>query len=130
MKYELTNESINHLGITLYRIKALKDFNNVRKGDLGGYIEKESNLSQNDNAWVSGNAWVSIGNCTEKVINLINLCQFNITAYNDYIIVGCKKHTREEWNKLLENSDLYLDKCSNKKEQSKLHFYVSSLIQD
>jgi len=58
MKYELTNESINHLGKTLYRIKALKDFNNVKKGDLGGYIEKESNLSQEYNAWVSGNAKV------------------------------------------------------------------------
>ena len=44
-KYELTNDSIEYDGVTLYRIKALRDFNNVKAGDLGGYIEKEENLS-------------------------------------------------------------------------------------
>ena len=34
------------------RIKAVKDFGNIKKGTLGGYIEKESNLSQTGNAWV------------------------------------------------------------------------------
>lgn len=28
-------------GITLYRVEALKDFGNVKKGELGGYIEKK-----------------------------------------------------------------------------------------
>ena len=58
-KYELLKEeSINVYDITLYRIKALKDFNNVKAGDLGGYIEKEENLSHEGNCWVSGNARV------------------------------------------------------------------------
>lgn len=57
-KYKLTNESIEYLGRTLYRIEALRDFGNVVKGDKGGYIEKEENLSQDDNAWVYGNARV------------------------------------------------------------------------
>lgn len=34
------------------RIKAVKDFGNIKFGTLGGYIEKESNLSQKGNAWV------------------------------------------------------------------------------
>lgn len=34
------------------RIKAVKDFGNIKFGTLGGYIEKESNLSQTGNAWV------------------------------------------------------------------------------
>lgn len=42
----------------LFRIKALISFGNVRVGDVGGYIEKEENLSQSGNAWVSGNAEV------------------------------------------------------------------------
>lgn len=42
----------------LYRITALRDFGNVRKGDVGGLIEKESNLSVEGNAWVSRNAKV------------------------------------------------------------------------
>lgn len=57
-KYELTNEYIIYLGKKLYRIKALKNFGNVKIGELGGYIEKEDNLSQYDNAWVYGKAIV------------------------------------------------------------------------
>ena len=38
-KYELTNETINYDGRILHRIKAIKDFGNVKKGDLGGWIE-------------------------------------------------------------------------------------------
>ena len=57
-KCKLTNESIEHFGHTLYRIEALKDFGDIKKGEKGGYIEKEDNLSQDDNAWVYGNAEV------------------------------------------------------------------------
>jgi carbonic anhydrase/acetyltransferase-like protein (isoleucine patch superfamily) len=57
VKYELTEKKI--IGkTTLYRIRALKDFSNIKAGDLGGWIESERNLSQNDNAWVFDNAQV------------------------------------------------------------------------
>lgn len=46
------------LGNQLYRIFALRDFADIKAGDKGGYIEKESNLSHDDTAWVSGNARV------------------------------------------------------------------------
>ena len=42
----------------LFRIKALKDFNDVKKGDIGGYIQSEKNLSQYDDCWIYGNAIV------------------------------------------------------------------------
>ena len=58
MKYKLTKETKEVYGIKVYQIEALKDFNNVSKGDKGGWIEKEENLSQEDNSWVSGDAWV------------------------------------------------------------------------
>ena len=57
-KYELTGEIKMWLGRKLYRIKALIDFKSVKAGDLGGWIEKEENLSHNDNACVHGNARV------------------------------------------------------------------------
>ena len=57
-KFELTTESITFLGRTLFRIKALISFGNVKAGELGGYIEKEGNLSHEGDAWVCGNAWV------------------------------------------------------------------------
>ena len=58
-KYKiLEGQYIEVCGKKLYRIQALKDFKGVKSGDIGGYIEKESNLSQSGNAWVSGNARV------------------------------------------------------------------------
>ena len=57
-KFELTTESITFLGRTLFRIKALISFGNVKAGELGGYIEKEGNLSHEGDAWVYDNARV------------------------------------------------------------------------
>lgn len=188
MKYELTKNTINRLGKTLYQVKALKDFSGVRKGDLGGYIENVDNLSQSDNAWVYGNAWisgkamvfdnarvsgdvmvydnarvydnavvfdnaelygnaivcgnarvfgnaevygnarVSIGSCTDKAINLINLCQYNITSYNDYIIVGCKVYTKSKWLELLNDKNLFLDECRDRASQKLMYDTVIFLL--
>lgn len=57
-KFELTTDFITAFGIKLFRIKALIEFGNVKAGELGGYVQKEENLSQNGNAWVYGNARV------------------------------------------------------------------------
>jgi carbonic anhydrase/acetyltransferase-like protein (isoleucine patch superfamily) len=59
MKYELTNETQEVDGITLHRIRALQDFDSVSAGNFGGWIEAPNNLSQDGNAWVSDDAWVS-----------------------------------------------------------------------
>lgn len=51
-KYKLTNEKKKLWDRTLYRIEAIRDFGNICKGDKGGWIEKEKNLSHSGNAWV------------------------------------------------------------------------------
>ena len=64
-KYELLEDdtiTINGGNIKLYRIKAciqlkLRD-KTVNKGDLGGYIQCEDNLSHDGNAWIYDNAKV------------------------------------------------------------------------
>lgn len=58
MKYEFTGETKVYLGITLKRIRAIIEIDafGVAKGSLGGWIEKESNLSHSGNAWVQGSA--------------------------------------------------------------------------
>ena len=58
-KFELTTETKICDGRTLYRIKALESFGGVCAGDLGGWVEKEKNLSHGGDAWVSGDTWVS-----------------------------------------------------------------------
>src|SRR5260370_20815815 len=45
-------------GTTLYRIRALKDFGNVKAGDLGGFVGSERNLSQDGNCWIADDAQV------------------------------------------------------------------------
>ena len=57
-KFKLTTDTKMWFGRKLFRIQALVDFKDVKKGDLGGYVEKENNLSQDGNAWVYGNARV------------------------------------------------------------------------
>jgi NDP-sugar pyrophosphorylase family protein len=53
MKYELVKEEGTHL----FRIKALKDIDNmfmpaIKKGDLGGLVEGYYNLSKKGNCWI------------------------------------------------------------------------------
>ena len=55
-KYELTNISMEFKGRTLYRIRALKDFSDVKAGDLGGWVSNEDNLRQEGNCWIYNNA--------------------------------------------------------------------------
>ena len=59
-KFELTdNFIINAFGVKLFQIKCTKSFKYAKEGDLGGYVEKDENLDQESDAWVSGNAEVS-----------------------------------------------------------------------
>lgn len=63
-KYEIVSgKHMKWDGHTLYRIKACRSFTTnsgrkVKKGDLGGWIEKEDNLSQkeNDTSWIFDDA--------------------------------------------------------------------------
>ncbi len=43
-KYEFTDEVKEYLGVTLHRIIALINFNDIKKGELGGFIEKKRKL--------------------------------------------------------------------------------------
>ena len=65
-KYELTDTTKPHPfqeGVVLHQIRALRDIPRfgVKSGDVGGWIEKEANLAQDGDAWVSGDARVSGG---------------------------------------------------------------------
>ena len=59
-KFELTGEFVTNIfGKKLFRIRALVAFGDVEAGELGGYVEKEDNLSDEGDAWVYGNARVT-----------------------------------------------------------------------
>ncbi len=54
--FKLTKETKIIFERTLYRIEATVDSKWAKKGEKGGFVEKEDNLS--DNAWIYGNAIV------------------------------------------------------------------------
>ena len=62
-------------GTVLHQIRATKDLpmHNVERGDVGGWIEKPENLSEN--AWVSGDAQVS-GNAKISENKIINTGEY------------------------------------------------------
>ena len=55
-KYEITSIAMRVTaqgrGFVGYRIRALKDFGDIRKGDIGGCVQRETNLSQKGNSWI------------------------------------------------------------------------------
>ena len=91
-----TRENINkHFGLiridtiedsdsneTLYRIYALKNSTHAKKGDLGGYVSKNTKLD--DGAWVTYNAKVSGGSSLRKDV----LVKDNARVHNSSIGFG------------------------------------------
>lgn len=112
-KYELTTETLQFAGRTLYRIKAVKDFGSIQAGEFGGWIENEKNLSQDDNAWIYYNAMVFdnakvFGNAkilgNAKVFGNVNVFSNakilgNAKVYDNAIVYGNAK--------ILGNAEVY-----------------------
>ena len=58
-KYEFVEgDTIEFFDKTLKRIRVTRDIGDVKKGNLGGYIEKEENLSHGGDCWVGDDAKV------------------------------------------------------------------------
>ena len=57
-KYEFTGVTKETWAGPLHQIRAIRDFGNVKAGDIGGWIEKEENLSHDGDCWVYENAEV------------------------------------------------------------------------
>lgn len=137
-KYKLTDESIKFNNRTLYRIEALKDFGDVEKGDKGGFIEDEHNLSHDGNSWVYDNGWV-YGNarvCGDaKIENKSDYIvfknwwssgrYFTWTSSNNMWSVGCFYGTGEELTK-----KAYKDSELSGREYERIVKYVEEIKKD
>lgn len=115
-KFELIKEdSIEVEGRTLYRIRALKDFiknddniYGVKKGSLGGYIQKEANLSHEGDCWVFDNAKIfddagvqDNAFITDSSMVFGNAVVKNSSIVSDYAIV--RDYAIVQDNSMLEN---------------------------
>ena len=58
-KYEILYDlNCTSYGRKVYRIRSLRNFSNVKVGDVGGFVASEENLSQDGNCWVYDDAIV------------------------------------------------------------------------
>ena len=81
-KYELTNIIMEFHGRILYRIRALKDFSDVKKGDLGGWVSNENNLSQEGYCWIYNEA-----KCMDNARMYDNSTMHDYSRMYDYSIM-------------------------------------------
>ena len=103
-KFELDlSTKITVFGVELFRIKALISFGNVKKGEFGGYVEKEENLNHSGNAWVYGNARVygdaEVSKLNDYIVFKNNWSSgryFTYTLSNKMWKVGCFYGSGEE----------------------------------
>jgi hypothetical protein len=91
-KYELTDETLLYNGRILYRIQAVRDIPEVgvKAGDFGGFIQNESNLSHEGNAWIGESALVfDDAKVQDNALILDKSLVFNhAKIYGDAIISG------------------------------------------
>ena len=98
-KFKLTKETKEVFGIKLYRIEAISDFGSVSKGDKGGWVDKEENVSIVGNAWVYGDAqvygdaWVFSPPYIQGTRHALTLCSLA------QIAIGCHVHDVSDWLK-------------------------------
>ena len=69
--------------VFIYRIQALKDFSDVKAGDIGGYVQTENNLSQEGNCWIYDDAIVYNNS---KIIDNAKVCNKAILADNAIVM--------------------------------------------
>ena len=86
-KYELISETKVINGVELHRIKALDSFGSVKKGELGGWVESEKNLSQGGDAWVYENATV----CGDATVYENATVRGNAIVFGDAKVCGDAK---------------------------------------
>jgi hypothetical protein len=52
-KYTLTKENMKDYDKTLHRMQVIRNFANIKKGDMGGFVESEENVSYDGNVILS-----------------------------------------------------------------------------
>lgn len=136
-KYELTTNTKMRFRRKLFQIKALVSFGDVTAGDLGGYIEKEENLSHNGDAWISGDAQVYgdalvYGNTDYICLKGFgsknrNTTMFRTKSGDVYVCCGCFKGSLKEFSEKVKEThgtSKYAKEYLACIEVAKIHFEI------
>ena len=117
-KYEITERCLeDSRGNTLFQIKALKPFGHIKKGQLGGFISSENNLSHEGSCWVYPNA--SISENAKAMHNAVlrdySSLKGNARAYNNTILLdnaSLDDHACIACNVIIKNNACMKDNAS------------------
>ena len=127
-KYELirldTNTTEYKDGLR-YRVKALKDFGSVKKGDIGGFVTNEHNLSQDGNCWIYDDAKIFDSSEIYNNAKMFNNSKMfdNSRMYDDSrMFDDCEMHDNSEMcdnSKMFDNSRMFDNSIMH--DNSKMH---------
>jgi hypothetical protein len=100
-RYELiATDRMSPGGKLLYQLRALIDFETVRAGDFGGFVEGEHNLPHESAAWLFGNATLfGDGYIAERDFfreSAVVVPEFPILPHRP----GLRPHTRRDYTNL------------------------------
>ena len=112
-KYEMTNITMEFEERTLYRIRALKNFRNVKAGELGGWVSGKHNLSQEGECWIYNEA-----KCMDNARMYHNSTMYNNSVMCDF----SEMHGRSEmhnYSAMYDNSRMY--NCSAMYDNSRMY---------
>ena len=110
-KYEFTGEVKTEDFIELKRIRLLIDIPGFQKGDLGGWIEEEYNLSHDGNCWITENAKVFRNAIIRDnaVIFDNSIISNGVEVHHNAIVSGnsiIKNYSTISGNAVVENSNV------------------------
>ena len=126
-KYELIKEGKDYFAEReIFRIRALKDFGNVKAGDIGGWVCSYNNLSQEGDCWIYDNA-----KCLDNSRVYDNAKMFgNSVMYDNAVMLN--NSIMYDNSKMFNNSKMY-DKsimCNNAEMCGNATMYDSSIMYD
>ena len=118
-KYEFTEETKTLPdGRTLHRIKSLLDTEYANAGELGGFIEKESNLPHDDISWVANESMV-YGDAVVIYDSLVSdhavVCDHAVVSHGA-VVSG---HARISGFSMISGESIVAGRCS-------LHYFTSA----
>ena len=112
-KYEITDITMEFEERTLYRVRALKNFRNVKAGDLGGWVSGKHNLSQEGECWIYDEA-----KCMDNARMYHNSAMYNNAVMCDFSEMhGCSE--MHNYSAMLDNSRMY--NCSAMYDNSRMY---------
>ena len=143
MKYKFTGKEKKYLGRTLKQIVCVTAFANIAVGDIGGWLESDSNLNHAGNAWVSGDARVSgdaevcgnarvYGNaevCTKKAYT-ISTNHYHVTITDTHITIGCQNRVIDFWRKAKRKDIAEMDGKESAENWFKYKKFILALEQE